>query len=382
MFFTYKEEKEDALLDELMSSKRVVSTSRGPVWLYFPTSDDRLFAKFVYKQSYERLVREGTPTLEETFAEHEENGLWGKSEEQALEKLPEFIKETVDNIGREKNRARRKKYEHWLKQLERKLAELYIAKNTLFANSAELLASRQAEAYIAFRTFRNRDGNTLWPNFDSMMNNWSDKDYVSELIGILEETASPSEQSVIRKIARGGHWRLCWNVAKESPSELFGRSMADLNTDQLMLVYWSQVYDSAFEALERPPSEVINNDELFDKWLEDEHKKREREVGQKYYGKGHSKNTRNSKIDNSPEVFKIVQGYYNDEGQFIFYTDEERWAQIEKMRSLNSPDTRAAQRQTEQRLKSTPGQFYLEEQIKDKVTIEATGGTVTEKRKR
>lgn len=34
-----------------------------------------------------------------------------------------------------------------------------------------------------------------------------------------------------------------------------------------MLIHWSGIYDSAFEHPERPPMDVIYDDEKFDKWL-------------------------------------------------------------------------------------------------------------------
>jgi hypothetical protein len=378
--YLYKLDEDEALLEELMASKKIISTSRGPLWFEFPRSNDILFSRYVYDSTFKRLSEEGMPTVEETYAEHEEHGLWGKAEEEALERIPEFIEETAANIAVEINRGRKKKYELWLVRLERKLAELYMNKMHLFSNTAESRASEAAHAYIAYQCFSDPRHQPLWDTYETMLQSTEDAEFINELVGFIVNESQPPDIAVIRKLARGGQWRLRWNCCKSSPEDLFSRKMADMTLTQTLLVYWSQVYDSAFESLDRPPQDVINDDIEFDRWLEEQSKKHDREAGQRYHGKG--KVTKNSKIDNSPEVYNIVEGYYNNDGVFVRYTEEERWAQIEKMRNLNTDSARSVQRGVEKRLAETPHLVQPEQHLKDRHGIEATGGTIIEKGKR
>lgn len=379
--YLYKLEEDEVLLEELMASKKVIHTSRGPLWFEFPRSDDILFARHVYDSKYEQYKRDGTPTVEEAQKEHEENGLWGEDDEATLKRISDMVEETANKLATEINRARKKKYEDWIQRLERKLAELYDAKVHLFSNTAEALASDASHAYIAYKCFRTPSGHVLWESFEEMMESWEDRAFVVELMRLVMQESEPPEISIIRKLARSANWRLRWNVVKKNPENLFSRRMVDLTIAQTLLVYWSQVYDSAYESLERPPQEIINDDIEFDKWLEKESKEREREVGQKYYGKGKNPQRKNSKIDNSPEVYNIVEGYYNDEGVFVRYTEEERWEQIERMRNLNTADARAVQRGVEKKLGETPHLVQPEQRLKDKHGIEATGGSIIKKGK-
>jgi len=71
---------------------------------------------------------------------------------------------------------------------------------------------------------------------------------------------------IIREIARSPAWRFRWNVARKG-ADLFGKPVSEWSEMQNMLVYWSQVYDMAFESAERPPDSVINDDMAFDTWL-------------------------------------------------------------------------------------------------------------------
>lgn len=78
---------------------------------------------------------------------------------------------------------------------------------------------------------------------------------------------------VLREIARGqgevgAEWRARWKASKETGSPLFGGNVADWNPSQLALAYWFGFYDSVYEHPERPPTKIINNDDLLDKWVE------------------------------------------------------------------------------------------------------------------
>jgi hypothetical protein len=78
--------------------------------------------------------------------------------------------------------------------------------------------------------------------------------------------------SQIREIARSASWRFRWNGAK-GIGDLFGKPISEFDAEQQSLLYWSQVYDSVYERMERPPESIINDDEALDKWFEDENRK-------------------------------------------------------------------------------------------------------------
>jgi hypothetical protein len=70
-------------------------------------------------------------------------------------------------------------------------------------------------------------------------------------------------------------WRTLWNAGKGS--NLFGKPIIQLDSEQHALVYWSQVYDSVYEAYERPDDDIINDDEKLDAWFKRQSEKREAE---------------------------------------------------------------------------------------------------------
>lgn len=373
----YNEEKIYVLLDELMASKKVVETSKGPMWFTFPYVKDRMFARHIFDSVKERLESDGVFNMEQTKKEHVELELWSEEQDEALKLLPEYLEQAEERIKTEKNLVRKNKLQKLKRTILRQIAEVQNAFNQMMATSSEFLAYRESVGYMVWRCFRDINEQPLWERYQDILQE-SDIDFIEELIGIYGTNEEVQDVTSLRKLARDAQWRVRWKAANDTES-LFGRGAKDLSMAQFMLVYWTQIYDGVFEGYERPPMEVIEDDDALDKWMERRSEEMERDIRQKFAGSSPNK-LRNSKIDDAPEVFRLVDGYYNSDGVFVPYTDEERWERIEGTRSLNADSTRLAQRRTEERLRQTPNQFHLEERIKDKVLIEATGGTIIQKK--
>jgi hypothetical protein len=363
---------------EVIASKKLVSTSRGPIWFFVPTLDDKLLSRHFYEVTLQQKKDEGVPTAEESLAEFIEQGLWSEEKDKNLAAYPDMIKEMEERIANEtRNRAKRIKLEKWLEKLNEQYLIILQDRNTRLANCAEFLAHDAATLYLLWASAHSIDGNKLWPSFDAIENDF-EVEWIDELLYIYLEKMQNLSEAEVRAISRSSIWRIRWNAFKQSSFELFGRHSQNLSSDQFLLVHWSQVYDSVYESMERPPESVIKDDEALDKWLLTQHEERTREIGQRYHGKGTQSN---SKIDNANEVFKIVTGEFDENGVWREYTDKERWEKIEAIRNLNSPLARKIKSNEEERLKQTPYQFIQEHELrKNKDHREAMGGTVTMKR--
>jgi hypothetical protein len=73
----------------------------------------------------------------------------------------------------------------------------------------------------------------------------------------------------------GAEWRARWKASTKTGSPLFEGPVMDWTINQVALVFWSNFYDSIYEHPERPVQKVIDNDDLLDKWVEDQSKKME-----------------------------------------------------------------------------------------------------------
>jgi len=83
-------------------------------------------------------------------------------------------------------------------------------------------------------------------------------------------------ESDIRSLRAKYAWSTIWGVCK-SPFEIFGQSLNWLNPDQLSLTYWSKVYDSIHEAMEPPPSAILDDDIAVDGWFIKQNRKKQAE---------------------------------------------------------------------------------------------------------
>ncbi len=254
-------------------------------------------------------------------------------------------------------------------------------RNTILVNSAEYLAHEAYVHYMLWECVRDYDDNRLWKTFEDIDNS-TDIQYIEELLTLYSESSRDLTVSEVRMLAKHNVWRVRWRALKGDLSHLFGRNPQDLTNDQFLLAYWSGIYDSVYENYERPPDEVIEDDDKLDEWLKEQSEKRQRDIGQKFYGKSDSK-APNSKIDESAEVYKVIEGRFNEKGEFVRFSEEERWKEIERIRKLNSPQSRAIKQREERELAKTPGVFIQENELrKTKIDREAMGGTVQYERKR
>lgn len=379
-----QDEEDESILEQLMLSRKIILTSRGPLWMESPVLQDKIFAKYLYDSELKRLIDNNiAPSIEDSLKEHRALGLWGNEQEDKLKKIPGFIEDTEANIKIENNGVRKKKLQKWLKTLYTMYNELINAKNTLLSSTAEAIANENATIYLVWRCIRNIDNERLWPTYESALSS-EDIAYIKELISIYNINQSFLDIKIIRRIARSALWRIRWSACKDNIKSLFGREANDLDMNQFMLVYWSQIYDSVYDAYERPPNDVIEDDERLDNWLKEQGEKVNRDAAQKFYGKGKTKNTKhtNDKIAKSGEVFSCVEGYYNEDGTFIKYSEEERWKEIERIRKLNEPNSRRLKAKEEQELQKSPGVFIQESKLrKNKETIESMGGNITKEKR-
>lgn len=68
-----------------------------------------------------------------------------------------------------------------------------------------------------------------------------------------------------------------WSAAKAANAPPFPGPASEWDVNKLRLVKWTQLYDSVYEAYERPPDYIIEDDTELDKWLDEVYKEREAE---------------------------------------------------------------------------------------------------------
>lgn len=324
-------------LDYLLLSRKIIETSRGPLWFCMPRLEDKLKTAYYYNKYFEEAKAQGLATIEESLKEHKKQGLWSDEKDQQLEKIPKFIQETEDAILSEKQSSKKKKLKEWLNTLHKVQLQLLNGQAQMYLNTAESVANERAANLLLYACYRNLDMSLLWPNFDDMLKS-PNVNYLKELFLLYTACTEQYTETRLREIARSPEWRVRWASQKNNLNALFGRQHQDLNIDQFMLIYWSQIYDMVYEAYERPPEEIIQDDAKLDEWLKKTTEKQKQETRKRFYTGEITK--KNTKFNKAGEVFSMVDGYYNNEGYFIPYTEEERIKRIEEIKATNSPIVR------------------------------------------
>lgn len=241
---------------------------------------------------------------------------------------------------------------HVISQLEEQHA-LYIE-----LPSIEYYAERERSTYALGRcTLKFPSMEPVWCRHEDLLDE-EDKTLVANLMRLFF-ASQIADEADIRRLARSGLWRTKWLASKKNRGvkTLFGIEMYDLTVDQFHLVYWSQIYDSAFEAMEPPSDDVIDNDKLFDLWLEEQADKRKQERKKSELDK------RAHKLKKDGQEFGIsVNGYFCEEctcgmkqaakergtlrlghlhapscphGVFIYYNEKRRGKEVENIQSGN-----------------------------------------------
>ena len=105
----------------------------------------------------------------------------------------------------------------------------------------------------------------------------------------------------IRDLSLYEPWRSVWTLSKLYKSQLFKREVIDYTRDQLSLCTYSQMYDNVYESHECPDESIIKDHDFLDGWFISQRRKREADK------KVQKKVTKNSKINNSQEIFFMAE---------------------------------------------------------------------------
>lgn len=232
------------------------------------TLEDRNNYLFVKDLEENRARREGVPTEGELMENAREGGYWGKEEDEIIAQADDhiaFLEAEFENKKKFKSRQNIIKLQIQDAKAKKTWALNKIAE--IKQHSAEYLAHEIATFQMLRRVALRPDGSPLIPDDNTFL--LFKKEYMTFLFYLIQEMMSEGmlDTTSLREIARSTEWRLTWCLSRENLPALFGRSIGDLTINHRMLIYWSRVYDSAFESTEPPDSETIKNDDLFDDWL-------------------------------------------------------------------------------------------------------------------
>lgn len=293
-----------------------------------PTEEERARAAIVYDEQYESAVAQGMMTNVEAIAQAVSIGRWSRQDDATIEGLRSDIEKLVRGmLGYLLQTDNLEVIRKALRSAENALTTKLLEREALLGETAETYARMRQQWALVGMIAEDDHGAPIWPTaeaFESCENTGLVQALVDfYFVGCRFPTR------VIREMARSDPWRSLWMAAKNTGSP-FASPPTRWSEDQKELVRWSQVYDAAFESLDRPSQRVIEDDDLFDSWLLRQHEEIDRR-------------TRKKETD---DLLKRHQGAKKGGRQEVFIlTDRQGAANVYDM---NDPKNRAAIRRKQQ----------------------------------
>lgn len=336
--------------------------SRQLLMMRHPTLHETRVCEF-YRQRYIDLHKEKLISQEEATSKAIIHKQWHPALDLRARHLYEQYEQLKEEIKRAKEQYKRiasfrthvKRLEHQIQAAEKELTDLLERKNNIFANTLEFRAERHFVSRLVGFITQDVHQKPLWSGGD--ISGETATELIETLINEYLNTQT-LDTPRIRSVARNNLWRYRWQLGKGDPKSLFGRNVQDLSPEQNLLVFWSQVYDMVYESYEPPPQYIIEDDEKFDAWLEKKAKEGEAKRSKDYYG------LNKQKKQDGNEQFVFVDGYYDNDGYWVPYSEEEKRKKAEAIYSQNAPIIRQMQRVGNRRLDEAPGTFIRETHLR------------------
>lgn len=394
-----------SLSDAIVWARRIVEVD-DQAYVFRPlTLEERNMANYIHDQAIIKCKKNGMLTRDQLTKGIIKQGLWKHSYSNDVELLREELLKLKEKLkDAEKENKRRQKPSTKYKRLTSRI--VYVAEriqeiDITFTQYIELPSVEYSAEYdrgiyslhCATQSFP--DMKQLWPEYNNLQEE-KDTVKVGKLMRLFYDVQI-AEESDIRELARSGMWRIKWMGSKKNRGvkTLFDREMYDLTLDQFRLVYWSQIYDSAFEAMEPPSDHVLENDELFDEWLEEQSEKRKQDRNSSDF----DKKITSKRGKDGHELGITVNGYWCEEcrcgvktmknrrghlharscsyGVFIYYNKETIANKVEEVQSTNPKTVRQILGREQQILADAGGDLIEEQVLRDSLQTRAQLGLTT-----
>ena len=259
--------------------------------------EDKIWIDFIHKQALSDGKSQGLMSSSELAGFLDKQGVWTKTDIKEIQNLKISLGKIRETLKEDISKREEKLSLKLQKTLGAELKKKENVRANHFINSLETYANSQRVNASIFSCLYKNPHDKYWSTWQEFLDE-TDMIFVrSATVEIFNKEHLTVKQA--RAIARSSQWRFKWSAYKAS-GDLFGKPLAELTNDQDSLVYWSQVYDAAYESMDRPSQSVIDDDEALDKWFEDQAKKRktkEAQSGKNDIGKkGTSKIWRHSEV--------------------------------------------------------------------------------------
>lgn len=236
-----------------------------------PSRETRLIAEHVYADTMQSLRFDDLMTDDQCLRTLHRLGIWGPQQEKSFSDLENFLDDQKVRLyksafDKNKRQAIRKQIARTKLAIEKSLGKKHFLDSITLRYHATSL-KRKFLIGMSLLDSKNRPVYTE----ESFWN--SSSELVERAIESLETDIITIEE--FRGLCRKDPWRTTWNMGKENT---FGVPACDWTDDQKVMATFSKMYDNAYQHQECPQESVIEDNDMFDGWMIDQRRQRERET--------------------------------------------------------------------------------------------------------
>jgi len=289
-------------------------------------------ANYIYRKEYKKSVSLGLLTMDQLKVSYCAYGVWTGAHEDEIHQIRMKIDKTKQQIrNAEFTPVRMKQLKKNLKKQEDELKTKESHKLNIFSLSAENRAEEVKRRYIVSLATETLEEEPYWPTQESFMQERDSDLIVNLAIIYLRKNYLPEKD--IRSLARSGEWRYRWSASKNGES-LFGKPVSQWSDVQNLIVFWSQYYDSIYEAYDRPSDAIIEDDDACDAWVKNQNKKaaQERSAQDKKKSKSRASSHKDHQehfiMARDPEAVQKIQDMNPDTVRARFRREQEQISKV------------------------------------------------------
>lgn len=276
-------EEVEQYLHSIFTGQKFVEIDDKLFLFKHPSNEDKMRAELIYRKAYDRAIRDGMLKMEDLEKLIRERNLFSQEDQNKLDNL--YSKLNAQKVLLSKTtkvRARQDRIKEIIHKIQSEINQLESKRTSKLALSAESKSEEERAIYLCWACsyIYNEDGpEKYWKTFDALSQerNLNLKDQV--LINFLKFRGGIKTE-IIRYIARHSLWRIRYVTSLKVSEPLFGVPTSQYTNDMLNLAYWSNFYQNVYEMMpkDRPPDEIIEDDEALDAYMTEFYKERNREA--------------------------------------------------------------------------------------------------------
>lgn len=285
-----EEGRRSFLTYQIISGLKFITVNGIRYKLIPPSQEVKLLAEYMYEETINSLRFDNLITNDKAKLFLLGLGIWGPSEDVNLKKLESHLEDKKVELYKAIYDSKKvKRIRPTIKSIKNTINKSYTKKYSLQYMTLEHHASLTKKKFITAMCLRDNQNKPIYTeeNFSN-----SDSTILESVIDFLDRDIITLEE--FRELGRSDPWRTIWNLGKDS---CMGTPSSEWTESQKTLITFTKMYDNAYQSPECPSEEIIKDDDMFDGWMIDQKRTREKEQKQK------EADTMNKFSEQAQEVF-------------------------------------------------------------------------------